>query len=146
MDGETTMTMHQQTVQGNCLCGAVGYEITGNLGIFQYCHCSRCRKFTGSAFAANLFVLPNQFAWRHGQESVGTYALPNTRHFATAFCKCCGSSLPWQPQSGKIMVIPAGTLEGHPGVEPGKNIFFASRACWFRDPGELPAFDELPEK
>ena len=138
--------MSQERVQGNCLCGAVTYEITGNIGIFQYCHCSRCRKFTGSAFAANLFVAPNQFGWIKGQEYVGRYALPNTRHFGTAFCKQCGSSLPWHAQSGKVVVVPAGTLEGHPGIEPDKNIFYDSKACWFRNPGELPTFAGLPVK
>ncbi len=138
--------MNQENVQGGCLCGAVAYEITGNIGIFQYCHCSRCRKFTGSAFASNLFVSPEQFAWLRGQEQVGSYALPNTKYFATAFCKQCGSSLPWRPQAGKIIVVPAGTLEGHPGIEPDKNIFYASKACWFRNPGELAMFDGLPGK
>ena len=138
--------MSQQSVQGGCLCGAVAYEITGNIGIFQYCHCSRCRKFTGSAFAANLFVAQEQFAWLRGQESVGRYALPDTKYFATAFCRQCGSSLPWQPQAGRIMVIPAGTLDADPGIAPSQNIFYASKACWFRNPGELPAYDELPPR
>ena len=46
-------------MKGSCLCGGVVYEIDPPFKIFQYCHCSRCRKFTGSAHAANLFVPPN---------------------------------------------------------------------------------------
>jgi len=49
--GETTMP---DEVRGRCLCHRVSYAIRGHLGIFQYCHCSRCQKVTGSAFAANL--------------------------------------------------------------------------------------------
>ena len=53
--------MPNHTVPGSCLCGKVTYRIKDNLGIFQYCHCSRCRKFTGSAFASNLLVAPGDF-------------------------------------------------------------------------------------
>jgi hypothetical protein len=59
--------MSDQTTKGSCLCGSVHYEFTGNMGIFQYCHCSRCRKVTGSAHAANLFVAPEQFHWVQGE-------------------------------------------------------------------------------
>ena len=53
--------MDSETVTGSCLCGEVQYQVVGNLGIFQYCHCSRCQKFTGSAHAANLFVADTHF-------------------------------------------------------------------------------------
>jgi hypothetical protein len=138
--------MNQANAKGSCLCGEVAYEIAGNMGIFQYCHCSRCRKFTGTAFGANLFVAPDQFKWVRGEECVGTYALPNAKHFATAFCRKCGSSLPWKSQTGRVVIVPAGTLDGDPGITPSQNIFYASRACWFRNPDELPKHDELPVK
>jgi hypothetical protein len=51
--------MPENRVTGSCLCGEVSYAIKGNMGIFQYCNCSRCRKFSGSAFASNLFVAPD---------------------------------------------------------------------------------------
>ncbi|MFT5658032.1 MAG: hypothetical protein ACI9KN_001311 [Gammaproteobacteria bacterium] len=136
--------MSKDRAKGSCLCGEVAYEITGNLGIFQYCHCSRCRKFTGSAYASNLFVSPGQFRWLKGESQVGYYAPKETRHFTTAFCKNCGSSLPWQAKSGKTVVVPAGTFDDHPGIEPSQNIFCASKAEWYKAASELPEYDELP--
>jgi hypothetical protein len=124
----------------------VTYEITGNLGIFQYCHCSRCRKFTGSAFAANLLVAPADFQWLSGASLVGRYELEEAKHFAACFCRQCGSSLPWLTKSGKAVVVPAGTLDHDPKVRPTQNIFCASRALWYTDPQALPEFDELPER
>ena len=103
--------MSQYHVTGSCLCNKVSYAIKGNLGIFQYCSCSRCRKFTGSAFASNLLVSPGDFEWLDGEAYVGRYELPEARHFATSFCRNCGSSLPWLSQSGKSVIVPAGTLE-----------------------------------
>ncbi|MEW8331622.1 MAG: GFA family protein, partial [Candidatus Thiodiazotropha sp.] len=126
--------MSDESVTGSCLCGEVSYVVKGNLGIFQYCNCSRCRKFSGSAFAANLLVAPNDFEWLKGEESVGRYELQEARHFATCFCKKCGSSLPWLAQSGRTVVVPAGTLDGDPQIRPIQNIFCASRAVWYQDP------------
>lgn len=132
--------------RGSCFCGAVNYEISGNLGIFQYCHCSRCRKFTGSAHAANIFVAPEQFRWLLGEEQVATFVPEDTRHFSTAFCKRCGSSMPWRSKQGKGVIIPAGSLDSHPGIEPKQNVFYASRAPWYRPASELPKNDELPPR
>lgn len=138
--------MTESVVSGSCLCGTVRYEISGNLGIFQYCHCSRCRKFTGSAHSANLLVRPDQFRWLSGEESIGRYEPPESRHFATVFCRNCGCSMPWHAKSGKAVVVPAGTLDEHPGIEPMQNIFCASRAAWYREASDLPRYGELPPK
>lgn len=133
-----------KTATGSCLCGKVTYEIQGPFKIFQYCHCSRCRKFTGSAHSANLFVPPDRFRWLTGEELVGRYELPEANYFATAFCKNCGSSLPWLVQGGRNVVVTAGTLDGDPGIKPKQNVFCASGAEWYEDAGVLLKFTELP--
>ena len=66
--------------------------------------------------------------------------------FPTAFCTTCGSSLPSMSSTGRYWVVPAGTLEDDPGIEPSRSIFWGSRAPWFRDTGALPHHDELPER
>ena len=131
---------------GSCLCGEVIYENIGSLGVFQYCHCSRCRKFTGSAYAANIIVAPNQFKWLKGEELLGRYEVADARHFATSFCSRCGSSMPWRAKSGKTVVIPAGTLDNDPDIRPFQNIFFDSKADWYQEASELVKHDELPTK
>lgn len=138
--------MSSLEIRGGCLCRQVAYVIRGHLGIFQYCHCSRCRKFTGSAFAANLLVAPEDFQWLRGEDQVGRYELAEAKHFATAFCKHCGSSLPWLGKSGKAVVIPSGSLDDDPGIQPFQNIFWDSRAAWYVEPGELLRYAELPPK
>lgn len=138
--------MPEPQLTGSCLCGKVSYTISGNLGIFQYCGCSRCRKFTGSAFAANLLVSPKDFAWLSGEQHVGRYEIEEARHFATSFCKCCGTSLPWLAKSGRTVAVPAGTLDQDPGIRPYQRVFWASRADWYVEPGSLPEYDELPPR
>ena len=136
--------MDQSKASGSCLCKKVSYEISANLGIFQYCHCSRCRKFTGSAHAANLLVSPQHFKWIIGEEYVGRFEPAETKHFATSFCKNCGSSLPWLTKSKKAIVVPAGTLDSDPGIKPSQNVFWGSRAEWYKEASELVKHEELP--
>lgn len=131
---------------GSCLCGKVTYQIKGPFRIFQYCHCSRCRKFTGSAHSAHLFVPPARFRWLTGEELLGRFEHPEAKYFATTFCKNCGSSLPWLVQGGKNVVVTAGTLDEDPGIKPQQNVFCDSAAPWYEESGALLKFSELPDR
>ncbi len=132
--------------RGSCLCGKVTYQYEGPAKIFQYCHCSRCRKFTGSAHGSNMIVGPDQFEWLSGEDQVRQYDLPGAKYFSTAFCDTCGSSLPWHAQGGKAVVIPVGTLDDKPDDQPIQNIYWDSHAPWYISPEELPKHDELPPR
>ena len=78
-------------VRGSCLCKAVQYEVELPFERFLYCHCSRCRKATGSPHAANGFVKPEAFRWLAGKELVKRYDLPEAKRFALQFCTHCGA-------------------------------------------------------
>jgi hypothetical protein len=132
-----------KSFKGSCLCGAVSYQFHGPEYVFQYCHCSRCRKFTGSAHATNIIVAPDQFEWLTGADQLGRFEHPEAKHFATCFCRQCGSSLPWEAQSGGAVVIPAGTLDEDPEIRPSQNIFWKDRVAWREAVESLPHYDEL---
>lgn len=129
-------------MKGSCLCGQVVYEVDQPLKIFQYCHCSRCRKFTGSLHSAYVFVPPAQFRWIRGAEQVGTWELPQAKYLTTAFCQNCGSSLPWAIKGGQNILVPAGTLDEDPGIAPQRNIYWESRAPWCVETSDLPKHAE----
>ncbi len=135
-----------KNTKGSCLCNAVTYQFSGPEFVFQYCHCSRCRKFTGSAHAANIIVDPKQFEWLSGEDQIGRFEHPEAKHFATCFCTRCGSSLPWMTQSARSVVIPAGTLDEDPGIKPVQNIFWNDRAAWREEVSDLPQYEGLPGK
>lgn len=136
--------MSDRPIEGHCLCGAVRYRVTGEIVGFQYCHCSRCRRFTGSAHAANLFARPDDLEWVAGEELVGRWMLSGEPPFPTAFCRTCGSSLPAMSATGKFWVIPAGTVDGDPVARPKHSIFWDSRAPWYTHVSELPQHAEMP--
>ena len=75
---------------------------------------------------------------------MGRYEVAEAKYFATAFCRQCGSTLPWMAQGGRSVVIPAGTLDEPLPSGPTQNIHWASRADWFDQDMDLPCFNELP--
>lgn len=138
--------MKSEKFKGSCLCGEVSYQFAGPAKVFQYCHCRRCQKITGSAHASNIIIDPKNFEWLTGEEQVGRYELPDAKYFASSFCKKCGSSLPWLAQSGTAHIVPAGTLDDDPLVKPIHNIYYSNKACWYEDANSLVKYDELPTK
>jgi hypothetical protein len=135
-----------EAVRGSCLCGAVAFRIEGPYTTFQYCHCSRCRKSSGSAHAANLFVPVEQLHWERGEASVRRYPLPSAKRFTSSFCETCGAKMPWLPAGGTRWVVPAGALDDDPGEKPVRNIHFASRAPWYAHAKDLETHDTVPGK
>jgi hypothetical protein len=138
--------MSEATIKGSCLCNKVQYQLTPPLNFLQYCHCSRCRKLTGSAHASNLFAKSEQFSWLSGEQYLGHYKMAEAKHFSSCFCKVCGSNLPWQVEATGNWVVPAGSLDDDPGIKAQQSIFYQHRACWFVSPSELPQHAELPPK
>jgi len=76
--------------RGSCLCGGVAFEASDQIEL-RNCHCSRCRKARGAAYAANLFVPAGGFRWLRGEDLLINYRLPNTQRFGNSFCRICGS-------------------------------------------------------
>ena len=137
--------MQQESVTGSCLCGAVRFEIRPPISGFRYCHCSRCRKTTGSAHAANLFLPANQFRWLAGESLINRFDLPGAKRFAVWFCTQCGSRVPHKIATTENVLVPAGLLEGDPGIRPDSNIFWGSRAEWCPETPEIAKFEEYPK-
>jgi hypothetical protein len=111
---------------------------------FRYCHCERCRKATGSAFAANLFFPKEQLKWIAGESEITLFIRKEAEDFPRGFCKHCGGMVPRLGRDARYMVVPAGTLEKDPGMKPTKNIFWKLKAGWYTSPHELPTYEERP--
>ncbi len=136
--------MADKSLKGSCLCGGVRFTVEPPLGAFRYCHCSRCQKATGAAHAANIFVPEAQFSWTDGEALITRYDLPDAQRFSVWFCSRCGTRVPHKVRTRQDYLLPAGVLDGDPGVRPDSNIFWASRACWYVDTGERPKHEQYP--
>ena len=130
-------------IRGGCLCGEVRFEVERFTGPFELCHCSRCRKTSGSAFASMVGVNADEFRLLSGADKIRTYEAPLLRHpplYCVAFCSQCGSPVPNPPAEGGFFEIPAGILDDDPGIRPDKHIFVECKSEWFSITDSLPQF------
>lgn len=128
---------------GSCLCGGVAFEAGDQIEL-RNCHCSRCRKARGAAYAANLFVPAGSFRWLRGEDLVVTYRLPNALRFGNSFCRICGSSMPRAVPTRNVVLIPAGALDDDPKLRTSCHIYVSSKAPWHEITDDLPQYPEGP--
>ncbi|WP_445772644.1 GFA family protein [Shewanella sp.] len=118
-------------ISGSCCCGDVEFTLENSFSNFFFCHCEQCRKLTGSAHASNLFTSPNNINWTKGVEKIKRYDHPQ-RSFSKAFCEHCASGLPFISQSGKYLIVPAGSLNGEPSIRLDAQIFCSEQTEWHK--------------
>ena len=118
-------------LRGGCLCGRVQYEVSGPFDRFHLCHCSQCRRSTGSAHAANLFTDPDRLRWLAGEDLVQRFTPDEPDMISKCFCRHCGSLLPYTRLASGRLVVPAGSLADDPGRAPDDHIFWQDRAPWY---------------
>lgn len=134
-----------KTITGACLCGRVKYQVSGPLDVFHLCHCSQCRRSTGSAHAANIFTRPEHLRWLAGEDLVKRYIPDEPDVISKAFCSHCGSLVPYTSLKSGRLIIPAGSLDGDAGIAPNDNIFWTDRAGWYDAGLEAKRVPQAPE-
>ena len=123
------------TVPGSCLCGGVRFEVDLPFRRANHCHCSRCRKHSGTFGETQGRVPREQFRLLEGEELLREFH-PLGGGATKVFCSVCGSSLfggRW-PHGDEVSVR-LGSLDGDPQIRPQYHSFVGSRAPW----------DELPD-
>ena len=125
--------------KGGCLCGAVRFFITGPIRNIVYCHCSRCRKAQGSAFATNGIVDADDFELTKGAQNVSAYKAPSGS--TKIFCRTCGSPIMSKKDTAPDVVrVRIGTIESEITERPMAHIFATSKASWDEITDDLPQY------
>ena len=127
--------------RGSCLCGAVQFE-AGPFDSMVHCHCSMCRRHHGAMFATFLGGKADSFRWIGGEDRRVTYR--SSAKGLRPFCGTCGSVLPVVLPQLQAAFVPAGSLEGDPGMRPERHMFAASAPAWFPITDALPQSAEFP--
>ena len=116
--------------KGGCLCGAVRYTLKSEPRAIAICHCTHCRRLSGSAFSLNV-VIPEADYEQTGETTLyvdsGDSGQPVYRHF----CGRCGSLLfsTTALMPGKI-VLKAGTLDDKDGLQPKIEVYTDHAVKW----------------
>ena len=124
---------------GGCLCGAVRYEVEGEIASVQLCHCGQCRKAQGGPFASNAPVASAAFRLLRGEDALREFrASPGKRR---VFCGTCGGPLFSQrddaPEGLRLRV---GSLDETHGLILGFHIQTDSKAAWWPIDDDLPRY------
>ncbi len=133
-----------KTLTGQCLCGQVSFHLQDQFKAFYQCHCKQCQQLTGTAFASNLFTAPDNIRWQRGHDQVANYEHPE-RSFSKAFCRHCGSALPFLNKTKTALIVPAGCLDQAASIDLQANIFTDEQACWSNGDSPVKRFPGFPE-
>ena len=125
---------------GKCYCGAVHYAVADDFKYALNCHCSNCRRATGSAFKPFAGIEREKLIVTQGADKQLIYGRePDKAH--DAHCRTCGSLLYSLVRDGKWVHVTMGTLVDAPSIKPAAHIFVGSKAPWFTITDDLPRFE-----
>ena len=131
---------------GRCLCGHIAYAYDGPIGPASYCHCSDCRRCTGSAFNIGVRFRLADFRITRGNPKGFTKYGDSGRELTRHFCPNCGtplfSSAPRHPDS---IYVKAGTLDDVGVVAPAHQNWLQSAVPWSQIAPDLQGFDQGPD-
>ena len=129
-------------MKGSCLCGSIQYDIKGFSPGIANCHCSMCRKASGSAYGVFGTVPLEDITWVKGGELIKEFT--SSPEAKRGFCPNCGSSLYFKLLGDNTpFEIALGTLDEEPNHPVDANIFFASKPGWSISYDLLPSFDTV---
>lgn len=129
-----------RSLSGKCFCGAVHYEVADEFVYAMNCHCSNCRRTTGSAFKPMAGIERSKLAITQGQDRLLIYGDELNNN---TLCKLCGSLLYSVVRDGAWVHVAMGTLVDDPTIRPTHHIFVGSRAPWFTITDDLPQYEEF---
>ena len=122
------------THKGACLCGAVSFEVAGDLPGPDACHCTQCRRHSGHYFAST--DVPRASLTILGEDNVAWYR--SSEKVRRGFCRICGSSLFWDPLERDWTAIAMGAFESPTGTRLDKHIFVADKGDYYDIDDGLP--------
>ncbi|KAK7466322.1 hypothetical protein VKT23_005049 [Stygiomarasmius scandens] len=122
---------------GSCLCEKNKFTVKGNPLFYVLCHCSNCKRSTGSAFMANV-VFEDENVDLTNAKHLGAYSDSGTKSGSTIirhFCTNCGSTMFVRPDKNKLAgawIIPAPLIDKFEAWTPEKEVFPESKCAFVK--------------
>jgi hypothetical protein len=131
-----------EILHGRCSCGDVTFTVQNALDYAFYCHCSRCRVRTGSAFAAIGGTGIDKLRVTSGNKHLLIEGECSDGYGAR--CSRCYTFLFAAVRDRQYVHVSLGVLAGTPSRLPDHHIYVGSKAPWYQITDGLPQYDELP--
>jgi hypothetical protein len=126
---------------GECFCGAVKIETTGEPQAMGYCHCRSCRSWSGGPVNAFTLWAPDAVRVTAGAENLATYQ--KTEVSQRQYCARCGGHLMTSHPTLGVIDVFAATLPAL-DFKPGVHINYAETVLPLKD--GLPKFRDFPKE
>jgi len=120
--------------RGSCLCGAVSFEVAGELPPPDACHCTQCRKQSGHFWVST--DVPKSDLTIRGAEHLSWFR--SSDKVQRGFCSRCGSSLFFEPFHRDWIGVAMGAFDGPTGSRMGLHIFVAEKGDYYDITDGLP--------
>jgi hypothetical protein len=120
--------------RGSCLCGAVRFEVDGELAPPDACHCSMCRKVSGHYWAST--DLPESRLRVHGADKLTWFR--SSDKVRRGFCSVSGAALFWKPIAKDTVAVAMGAFDAPTHAALEKHIFVADKGDYYAIADGLP--------
>ena len=131
-------TPGRRILAGRCYCGAVRYEVADEFAYAAICHCSDCRRTTGSASKPFAGIEREKLRLTQGGD---TLLIVGEAGGHDAHCRGCGSLLYSVVRDGAFVHVAMGTLVDDPTIRPTHHIFVGPKAPWEIIADGLPQYE-----
>ena len=120
-----------------CACGAATLTVSGEPQIHGVCHCTNCKRRTGSAFGISTYFAREDVVQTMGETEVYAFHNAAQKHDQQRyFCKRCGTTLFWYVSTLPELIGVAGGCFGEQDLgEPQMSVTHSKKVAWL----ELPA-------
>ncbi|HZH44627.1 MAG TPA: GFA family protein [Lysobacter sp.] len=122
------------------MCGAISFEVSGELKRPDACHCSQCRKFSGHYFVST--DVPRDAVRITGGENITWF--PSSERVRRGFCSICGCSLFFDPPAKDWIGVAMGAFDGPSETSIELHVFAAEKGDYYEIVDGLPQYEQLP--
>ena len=119
-------------IVGGCLCGAIRYQVDGELSRAGSCHCSMCRNWTGGPMQA---AQAGSVTFR-GEQHIKRYA--SSEWAERGFCSECGTSLFYCLKEPQMYMLATGCFDDAEQFSLAGEIYIDEKPGGYEFAGEHP--------
>ena len=130
---------------GQCLCGDIRFDFEAPDRDVNCCHCSLCRRMTGTAFGTYVKVGKDSLRLSAGQDGLHVYAVTDKLDMLS--CTNCGSYLyATHSDYPGFAYVCLGVVDDNDDLQPTYHEFVGSKARWYEIHDGLPQFADWSDE